>query len=44
MNNREDTAWKDEKRVSSYKEFSFEELWEAGILVLTDNFENTKIR
>jgi len=44
MDKKEDASWNKNKIASNDEEISYEELWEAGIFVLTSNLENTKIR
>ncbi len=44
MDKKEEASWDNEKIASNDEEIFYEELWEAGIFVLTSNLENTKIR
>ncbi|MHA1955138.1 MAG: hypothetical protein ACXAAM_00980 [Candidatus Heimdallarchaeaceae archaeon] len=44
MDKKEYVPWDKEKIASNDEEIFYEELWEAGIFVLTSSFEKTKIR
>lgn len=44
MDKKEYASWDNEKIASNDDEIFYEELWEVGILILTSNFEKTKIR
>lgn len=44
MDNKEDAFRDNEKVDFNDEDFFYEKLWEAGILVLTDNFKDLKIK